>query len=490
GYLNSGAVIPDQDLADGVLRVAIVEGKLTETILRQRRGDGAGSALAESYLRDRVAGKPAEPLHFPTLQRRLQLLQTNPNILRVNAELQPGALPGEAMLVMDVTEPAGPRWRYGLDCHNQRPPSVGGEQAEVWLETANLTGFSDPLSLRLGLFTGDRGEPEFDPGQTASLRYARPLTAGDTTLELVASRQDYAVVDRVFVPLAIEGENWMAGAALRHPLVRSIRETREPAADRFAWLRPWACCEGDGKSAGEMLARTVHDEVWLSLGLEFSDSTTELLGRPFSISPGYVNGELDLAVLRLGQEWTRRTNDSVLALRSVGSAGLQGLGATRSPVEPDAEFFSWRLHGQYSARVTDSGDMLRLRAGAQWADDALPPPEQWLLGGLHTVRGYRENMLVRDMGCFASIEYSLVLPTGDSGWRLALVPFIDWGLGWDRERSDTTALCAPGLGLRAEYGDWFRGELFWGYALNHREWLAGDDAQDHGVHFLLTIARF
>ena len=70
--------------------------------------------------------------------------------IRVNAELKPGALPGEALLVMEVTENQAPRWNCGLDIHNQRAPSVGGEQAEVWLENQNLTGYSDPLMLRLG----------------------------------------------------------------------------------------------------------------------------------------------------------------------------------------------------------------------------------------------------------------------------------------------------------------------------------------------------
>jgi len=490
GFINSGAIIPDQDLSGGVLRIQVVEGHLNEAIIRHFRDDGQGKrrdmtdgkhALATNYLRGRILLGNGEPLHFPTLQQRLQVLQTNPNLLRINAELKPGALPGEALLVMEVTENQAPRWNYGLDIHNQRAPSVGGEQAEVWVENQNFTGYSDPLMLRLGLLTGEQGDPEFDPGQTAFARYSRPIAPDDTTLELTAERQDYTVIEETFAPLNIEGESWILGAAIRRPLIRSFHERRRSNANSSA--------ESESREA---LTRTVQDEVWLSFGIDHSHSQTDLLGEPFSISPGYVDGELDLSVLRFGQEWTRRTDDSILALNSKFSIGLDGLDSTDSPAEPDASFVAWTSTGQYSRRILERGDTVSLRGGFQWSDDPMPPPEQWILGGRYTVRGYRENSLVRDMGWFASVEYSFpLLQQGvDSSWSLSAIPFVDYGMGWNETVADRSEILSIGAGLRAEYSDWFRGEIFWGTPLMDRDYATGDDLQDYGIHFRCSFSRF
>ncbi len=49
GYINSGAMIPDQEVRDGVLQVTIVEGRLTEITV------SGNERLRDSYLVDRLA---------------------------------------------------------------------------------------------------------------------------------------------------------------------------------------------------------------------------------------------------------------------------------------------------------------------------------------------------------------------------------------------------------------------------------------------------
>ena len=69
---------------------------------------------------------------------------------------------------------------------------------------------------------------------------------------------------------------------------------------------------------------------------------------------------------------------------------------------------------------------------AQISADPLLSIERFAIGGRDTVRGYRENQLVRDSGVVASAELRIPL------WRdslrrplLELVPFMDYGTGWN-----------------------------------------------------------
>ena len=66
----------------------------------------------------------------------------------------------------------------------------------------------------------------------------------------------------------------------------------------------------------------------LFVSAESRSSESFLLGITFSFDAAADNGEIDLAVLRLGHEWTRSSPRQVLAARSTLSLGLDAFGAT------------------------------------------------------------------------------------------------------------------------------------------------------------------
>ncbi len=448
GYLNSGATLPDQGFRDGILKIKITEGRLTEVISVGNTG------LSEHYLSSRILGRNDSPLHFPTLQRRMQVLQQNDNIIRLNAELKPGLVPGEALMVMEVAE--SPAWSCGMDFYNQVSPSVGGEQADIWYENRNLTGWSDVLRARFGLFSGDPEDLDFAGFDNLSIQYQRPVLPDDTTFLAGFGTEAYSILEEPFRSLAIDGESYSVYSGFRRPF-----------------------------------HRTLQDEVWLSLLLEKSHDETTVLGRPFSISPGSVNGELDLTMVRLGMDWTRRTSESVLSLRSVLTVGLNALDATEQVVEPDGGFLTWLLESQFSRRVDDRGDLLVLHGSVGLSNDPLPPPAQFRLGGRYTVRGYRENFLVRDNGVGGGVEFHAPVFQSEEtdAWSFWLVPFLDGGVAWNDGVEAEAALLATGLGLRANYSDWFSSELFWGIPLLNRDNDSGD-LQDQGIHFRINLFYF
>src|SRR4051794_10766191 len=67
GYINSGALIPEQQIADGRLKIQVIEGRISQI-------DIAGlDHLRQSYIRDRLLLESGPPFNINALQRRMQI---------------------------------------------------------------------------------------------------------------------------------------------------------------------------------------------------------------------------------------------------------------------------------------------------------------------------------------------------------------------------------------------------------------------------------
>lgn len=450
GYVNSGAILPDQVIKEGVITFQIVEGVLSQISVEGNRW------FRESYIRDRLAAGAGPPVNVNPLQQRLQLLQQDNRIRAIHAELRPGVKPGEAVLKVNVEEKT-PFYAW-FAFNNYQSPSVGAERGLLTLAHQNLTGRGDILSLTYGRSEGLN--PQID------VWYMLPVTVHDTTLLLRYRKNDYAVIDEIFAPLDTKSESDIYEVTLRHPFVR-----------------------------------TLNHEFALALTGESLQDKTFLLGEPFSFYPGVDNGESRVTALRFSQEWTYRTQQEVVAARSRFSLGINALDATihSSHSLPDGKFLAWLGQFQW-ARALKTWDMQFLfRTDAQLSDQPLLPLEQIGVGGRYTVRGYRENLLVRDQALIASLELRVPI-IQNTPWAeyLQLVPFSDYGYAKNRDlpTPDPKSIYSVGLGLRwgvplmkspAELKLDF--EFYWGYALKSMS-TPDHNIQDDGIHFQLAVTGF
>lgn len=196
----------------------------------------------------------------------------------------------------------------------------------------------------------------------------------------------------------------------------------------------------------------------------------------------------------------------MVALRSQFSLGVDALGATTddcafdlsgtctksgSGAIPDAHFLAWL--GQFQVvRRFDAWDVEAIfRTDLQLATEPLFSLEQYAVGGHHTVRGHRENQLVRDNGLTSSLELRIPLWT-DAARQLSvkLTPFCDAGRSWNRKRDEPSprTLASVGIGLRTSWRR-LHGELFWGHRIERVDKPDDRGLQDEGVHFAIG-ARF
>lgn len=439
GYINSGALLPDQQVEDGVVRLRIVEGVLAGVEVR------GNAALDADWLAARLAPPDDAPLSLPALQQRLQLLLEQPLVARVAAEVLPGERRGEAVLRATVEENLP--WQLDLQLDNAVSPSLGSVQGTLTGAYRSLTGRADALVLDATFAEGLR---------TVALDYERPFNSRDTRLLASAQWSDADVVEQPFNEIDVESQSWTARLGLRQPLLD-----------------------------------TPGDKVFVSASLERRHSETFLLGIPFSFSPGVRDGVSDVSALRLAQEWVHRAPDEVLALRSTFSIGLDLMGSTVNPGGlPDSRFLAWLGQAQWVRRLPWSAQLV-LRLDGQWSADPLLPIEKYALGGFYSVRGYRQDLLVREQGFAGSLEYRHTLWRDEArGWRLEVAPFLDGGGAFDQAGAtpEPELLWSAGLGLRGE-AHRVQARLYWGHAFTEDR-LDGDDIQDSGVHFQLAGQLF
>lgn len=439
GYINSGAVLPDQKVADGIIEYRIVEGTLTDISIT------GVERLSQDYVRDRLALGGATPLNVGALQDRLQILLQGPFVARINAELSPGDRPGEARLNARVEE--GPRGNFSVSMDNDLSPSLGNVRLNLRGQRYSPAGRGDILS----------GEIEHAQGYSKlAADYGIPLDADDTTFDIFAEWTDSSVVEKPLNALDIQSRASTLGFRVSHPVLRTARE-----------------------------------QLNLAAGLDLRRSETDLLGAGFAFSPGVEpDGSSKVGVVRFVQDYVGRDRARVIAARSTISWGIDAFGATnQGGTLPNGKFLAWLGQFQYARRLGVSNKQLVFRFDGQLSSQPLLPLEQFSVGGMRTVRGFRRNQLVRDQGYATSLEFRLPIMRSEDGKPLLqLAPFVDVGGAWYKGRATTQPqiLSSAGLGLRFDPRKDVHAELYWANAIDGRNvGNPSESLQDRGWHMML-----
>jgi len=187
GYVTSGAFIPPQTFNRGVVKIQVVEGRLEAINVKGTR------RLNPKYVRSRLAIATSKPLNRNRLLEALQLLQLNPLIKNISAELSAGARPGTSLLEVQVTE--AKTFSTPITIDNDRDPSVGSFQRGVQLNEANLLGLGDGLSV---------GYSNTDGSNNLDASYTLPLNPRNGTLNLSYGNSWSNVIEPPFDILKIK----------------------------------------------------------------------------------------------------------------------------------------------------------------------------------------------------------------------------------------------------------------------------------------------
>jgi hemolysin activation/secretion protein len=342
---------------------------------------------------------------------------------KVKATLSPGERTGETKIHLDIKEQQP--FQITLSGDNMGRPYIGTYRGGVEFADRNVTGHGDRFNAR---WVGAAGT------QLASASYTYPLGSRGTELTGLFG------FNHVDVDLDLKDQP---------PII------------------------GNGYNYGLLLSQPLdRDRTWVAdFGLNARRVSTFFDGDKTSTT--------DIRAFQLGLNYNRYDRYGRSFGRIATSLAPEWLGANTSFI---------KLESYLNRTISlPKNNMLLLSAYSQWTPDDLPPAEQFQLGGMNSVRGYTQGLLLGDRGYNVSAEWRWPIPMVARinpwvGQRVRGSFFVDYGQSW-LDGKDSQSLLGAGIGLRAHLTDYVQGYVDFAFGLLKR-----DNIEPHGqptarVHF-------
>ena len=384
GYFLAQAYLPAQDVDEGAVEIAILEGKLGE--LNVKGADSASLDFLKNMVTYRL--KSGDTVSESNLVRNLTLLNSLP-AMRASAQLNPGEETGSTNAEIELLPL--PTWQAYLGANTYGNRYTGREVVLAGVSLNNLAGVGDRLALNLKSSKND-GEREL------RLSYYTPVHESGTLLYLGYDYVDYALGGK-FKPLKASGDSQYFNLVLEQPLVRSVRYG---LIARFGGFYKKI---SDEVSAFALDNRRDIRGVELGLFGDWLDSA------------GDSNNQLGISI-RTGQ--ANFKNKSAEMLDEIGA-------------KTEGDFIKYNLTAtrvQYiNTRVS-----VAFRADYQATNKNLDSVEKFSIGGINRWRAFAELPSLADSGWMFGAEIGKRIPINQSLASLLLLEirpygFIDAGRG-------------------------------------------------------------
>ncbi len=204
GYPFARAILPPQDLANGDLRIEVIEGRYGVV---QAQGDDSVLAQQATAFLDGLL--PGSVIASAPLERAALLLDDLPGI-QTSATMRPGTQVGTGDLIVQVARDQRVRGDIGLDNAGSRYTGKNRVRANVDINSPFLLG--DQLTVRALL-----SEEKLWLG---SLGYSLPLGTSGLRGNVGYSHTSYELA-KEFASLHANGTAKVASAGLSYPILRS-----------------------------------------------------------------------------------------------------------------------------------------------------------------------------------------------------------------------------------------------------------------------------
>jgi hemolysin activation/secretion protein/uncharacterized protein YraI len=414
GYILARAYLPKQDIQDGILKIAVVEGNIGKIKVtgKTHYDEKLIKRYFESHLKEGVIKESG-------LEKGLLLTNEIPK-LKTNVVLSKGEKPGDVDIVLNTEDSS---WlTFGAE--------VGFDYNNYGTDLTSKDRYGTTIRImdhRWGSVLNFRGVigNNVEDSALGAIDFTLPVGGYGTKISAGYLQGNY-IVGQNFADLGLDGDTIISNVKIMHPLITKKNENLT------------ALVGYEHKYTKNFILgqeRSIDEDGVMTFSLSY-DNLDRFLGKNIlsaSASFGQVNRDDRVATSRLDEdEHFERYNVSLARVQKV-------YGYTN----------------------------LFLRASGQLSNDRLLPIEEFVLGGYGSVRGYAPSLYLGDSGYTFSGELLFAPPYLSEktlfGQRIAqlaqLAVFYDTGRVYFSEPQPsevyTTGLSSWGVGVRLFYKDRF-----------------------------------
>ena len=390
-----------------------------------------------TYITSRVPVEEGSVVRLGKLQKDV-IKFNNLNTAKLKIELYAGENQGETDIVLKTEEPFP--FRVSVMTDNAGRESTGKNRVGAMVTYDSVLGLRDKLSLGGYLGKGTR---------IGFADYNIPVNKYGTRFGLSVAANNIDIVKGPMRRWGIGGKSQVYTAYLTHPLVNDT-----------------------GFNLNTYTAANIKHSSTDMVGIKLLENDT------FSLTQGFTA--------------RKDTEKGIWYTGHFGSIGFKALSG-------DNEFLKYEGN---LTRLHDFGHGIigEFRVAGQYSpDNDLPWMEQFQLGGISTVRGYSEALLLGKSGYFASAELLAplpFLPRKIGSERLGYIRprdmikgavFMDHGMVFPNKYGQAIDsgdfLMSWGVGLRMQLSQNLGARFYWGFGLNNRYEY---DRQAGRFHFEIT----
>lgn len=441
GYLLAQAYLPAQDIKDGVVTIAVLEGHYGKVTVRN------STNLSDDLANGLLSGlNSSDAVSIAPLETSLLLLSDLPGV-NVKSTLVPGASVGASDLIVDVTP--GQRVTGAVDVDNGGNRYTGANRVGATVNINNPTGLGDVATLR-ALTSG------------SGLNYAR--ASYQVQIDRAKAGVAYASMryrlGEEFESLQANGTAQIASVYGSVPLIRS-RSNNLYAVINFD-------------------AKTFQDKVDSTATRADKKARVAMASLTGDHRDGFGGGGLSTYALT----WTTGQID-------IKSAAA--LAADAATVQSNGHYDKLGFNAMRLQRVTDTLS-LYIAANGQLAAKNLDTSEKMGLGGANGVRAYPEGEAYADQGYVLNLEVRSLLPrlSDRQSGQMQFIGFVDTGTAtlnkkpWTAGENRRT-LSGAGLGLNWVDNDNFVVKAYYARKLGNATAMS---APDKTGRFWLQAAKY
>lgn len=431
GYFVAQAYLPAQDIKNGAVTIAVIEGEYGKITLNNQTG--LYDSLAQSQMDGLNSG---DPIVAAPLENRLLLLSDIPGV-RVKSTLVPGATVGVSDLNIELTPT--PLISGEVDLDNAGNRYTGEYRLGGTININNPTGNGDVFSLR-GITSG------------SGLNYARAsyqMMFGKATVGVAYSALRYELGEE-YENLDANGTAEIASVFGSYPLIRSRNSNLN-----FGLLYEHKTFEDRIDSVTPDLVTEKNADV-LSASL-YGNSRDRFFGGGFtSYGLTWSTGNLDIETdaARFIDAATAKTN---------GHYNKLSFNAYRLQQVTDSVSLSANINGQIASKNLDSSEKMEL-------------------GGMYGVRAYPEGEAYGDEGYVLNLEARYLLPKFSETMpgQMHLIGFVDTGHIKINEDpwapgDNTRTLSGAGVGIHWAEANNFLARAYYAVKLGNEDAISAPD---------------